>query len=525
MENVTNLEQINQTVQDAREYAENIVDTVREPLIILDADLKVISANRTFYQTFKTKPENTEGHLIYNIGNQQWDIPKLRDLLEEILPKNTSFDNYEIEHDFPQLGKRIMILNARRICGETNKTEMILLAFEDITERKKAEKALEVTELRYRRLFESAQDGILILDFDTGNIMDVNPFLIDILGYSKEDFLLKHIWEIGVFKDAVPSKDNFLALQTKEYIRYEDLPLETKDGRRIEVEFVSNVYSVDGKKTIQCNIRNITERKKAEQELKVADEKLKESFQQIQSQKNELERTSRDLEETNRHLDGFANSVSHDLRAPLLSISGFSQVLLEEYKDKVNDQMKNYLERIFSGTQKMGDLMDALLHFSRTARADLQYETVDVEKIINNIIKDQTVAHPERTIDFVVQPLPKVEADGKMVEVIFVNLIGNAVKFTGKQKNAHIEIGGRQDNDEQQFYVKDNGAGFDMRFKDKLFVAFQRLHSGKEFEGNGIGLATVARLVTKHGGRVWAEGEIDKGATFYFALPLKKSNP
>ncbi|MCX6666277.1 MAG: ATP-binding protein, partial [Euryarchaeota archaeon] len=270
--------------------------------------------------------------------------------------------------------------------------------------------------------------------------------------------------------------------------------------------------------------RDITERKRAQDELKVADEKLRESFQQIQNQKNELERKSRNLEETNRHLDGFAYSVSHDLRAPLRAISGFSQVLLDEYKGKVDDQMKHYLERIFKGTQKMGDLIDALLHFSRTTRAELQYETVDVEKIITNIIKDKTAAHPERTIDFVVQPLPMVEADGKMVEVIFRNLIENAVKFTGKQKNAHIEIGSRQDKNEQQFFVKDNGAGFDMKFKDKLFVAFQRLHSENEFEGNGIGLTTVARLVTKHDGRVWAEGEVDKGATFYFTLPLKTSN-
>jgi len=498
-----------------------LFESAKDGILILDAETGIIvDMNPFLIKMLGYSHEPFKGKAVWELGFFK-DVAASKENFVEL--QQREYIRYE---DLPLKTKDGKKMDVEFISNvyHVNGTKTIQCIIRDITERKQTEKALEVSELRYRRLFESAQDGILLLDFNTGMITDVNPFLIDLLGYSKTDFLNKHLWEIGVFKDIIPSKDHFLELQNKRYIRYGDLPLEAKSGIRLDVEFISNAYLVDGTKTIQCNIRDITERKQTEKKLKAADEKLIEIFKKIQNQQNELERKSRNLEETNRHLDGFAYSVSHDLRAPLRSVSGFSQVLLDEYKDKADDQMKHYLERISIGTKKMGDLIDALLRFSRTTRADLQYETVDVEKIVTNIIKDQTAAHLERDIDFVVQPLPKVEADGKMVEMIFINLIENAVKFTSKRKNTHIEICSRQDNDEQQFFVKDDGAGFDMKFKDKLFVAFQRLHLENEFEGNGIGLTTVARLVTKHGGRVWAEGEVDKGATFYFTLPLKTSN-
>jgi PAS domain S-box-containing protein len=255
-----------ETFVEAQKYAESIVETIREPLVVLTADLTVTSANRSFYQAFKVMPEETEGQFIYNIGNRQWDIPALREFLEEIIPKNSHFNDFEVDHEFPVIGRKKMLLNARRIHREGKSTDMILLAIDDITERKKMEAALQVSETRYRRLFETAQDGILILDADTGEIFDVNPFLIEMLGYSHEAFLGKRLWEIGAFRDIEASKAAFLELQSKGYVRYEDLPLETRDERHIDVEFVSNVYSVDHKRVIQCNIRDITLRKRIEEE-------------------------------------------------------------------------------------------------------------------------------------------------------------------------------------------------------------------------------------------------------------------
>jgi PAS domain S-box-containing protein len=255
-----------ETFVQAQKHVESIVETIREPLLVLTADLKVFSANQSFYQTFRVTSEETEGRFIYSIGNHQWDIPALREFLEEIIPKNTHFNNFEVDHEFPVIGRKRMLLNARRIYREGKGTDMILLAIDDITERKKMEVALQVSETRYRRLFETAQDGIIILDADTGEIFDINPFLIEMLGYPHEALLGKRLWEIGAFRDIEASRAAFLELQKKGYVRYEDLPLETRDGGHIDVEFVSNVYLVNHRKVIQCNIRDITQRRRIEEE-------------------------------------------------------------------------------------------------------------------------------------------------------------------------------------------------------------------------------------------------------------------
>ncbi|MGZ3607878.1 MAG: PAS domain S-box protein, partial [Syntrophales bacterium] len=265
---------VEQSFEKAQKYTESIVETIREPLIVLTPDLKIISANRSFYETFRVAPEETEGIFIFDVGNHQWDIPALRKLLEEILPQNTRFNNFEVDHAFPRIGRKSMLLNARRIYREGKGTDGILLAFEDITDQKQTEEALKNSEMRYRRLFETAQDGILILDADTGQISDVNPFLVEMLGYSHEYFLGKKLWEIGAFKDIEASKAAFLELQGKGYVRYKDLPLETKDGRLMAVEFISNVYLVNHHKVIQCNIRDITERKLIGQSLQRAHDEL-----------------------------------------------------------------------------------------------------------------------------------------------------------------------------------------------------------------------------------------------------------
>jgi PAS domain S-box-containing protein len=269
---ITNRKHTGIEVREVPSYAEAMIDTVREPLLVLDDRLKVLSASRSFYDTFKVTRGQTLGKHVYDLGDGQWNIPRLRKLLRDIL-KNTKLDDYAVDHIFPTIGHKFMVLNARRIYKEEVGTKLVLLAIEDVTDLKQRDEVLKASEARYRRLFETAQDGILILDADTGQIDDVNPFLMDMLGYAYKDFQGKRLWEIGAFRDIKASKEVFTKLQRQGYVRYEDLPLRTRDGREIDVEFVSNVYRVNHHKVIQCNVRDITDRKLAEEELrKIHDE-------------------------------------------------------------------------------------------------------------------------------------------------------------------------------------------------------------------------------------------------------------
>ena len=248
----------------SREFAESIINTVREPLIVLDQDLRVVTVSRSFYEVFKVKPEETVGQLIYDLGNKQWDIPRLRELLETILPEKTSFDNYEVEHDFAAIGRRTMLLNARRIERAMGKERIILLAIEDITERKRLEDLLEESESRYRRIFETATDGIVLLEKREGHIVSANPAAETMLGYSEAEYIGKMLEDIGVPIDMSDFPMIMESLDKSGILNYEDVPIKSKSGQ----DSHADVYMVDKAKLAQCNIRDVSERKLAEKTLK-----------------------------------------------------------------------------------------------------------------------------------------------------------------------------------------------------------------------------------------------------------------
>jgi len=272
---------------EAREYAESIINTVREPLIALDQDLRVVTASRSFYEVFKVTSKETVGQLIYDLGNKQWDIPKLRKLLETILPKKTTFDNYEVEHEFSTIGRRIMLLNARQIQRVLGKERIILLAIEDITERKRLEDLLTESEERYRRLFETANDGILLLEKREGNITHANPAIMAMLGYSKEECIGSKLQDIGFSHDMGNIQEIMHTLDRSGIIYYDDIPIKTKAGQYIDTD----IYLVDRARLVQCNIRDITERKQAEEVLRKSERELKlktENLEQVNTALNVL---------------------------------------------------------------------------------------------------------------------------------------------------------------------------------------------------------------------------------------------
>lgn len=242
-------------------------------------------------------------------------------------------------------------------------------------------------------------------------------------------------------------------------------------------------------------------------------------LQQLNAQlEQRVEERTEQLAMANKELDAFAYSVSHDLRAPLRGIDGFSLALMEEYGDKLNDQAQDYLNRIRRGCLRMGKLIDEILHLSRITRCEICLKPVNLSEMVRQIAEEYKQIEPQRTVEFTVEDVPPVLADPTLMRSVMENLIGNAWKYSRNNSAARIEFGQMTTGQGPVFFVKDNGAGFNMDYADKLFIPFQRLHRADEFEGTGIGLASVQRIVLRHGGRIWAEGEEGKGAAFYFTL-------
>ena len=330
-------------------YAENVIATLREPFVVLDNSLRVRSANAAFYRNFHASKPETEGRFVYDLGNGQWNIPQLRTLLTQVLSNSHPVEDFEVEHDFPALGRRNMLLNARRFPPESNDPHLVLLAIEDITDRRRAAAAMEHSEVRYRRLFQMAKDGILILDADTGKVIDANPFMTVLLGYSRDEFLGKELWEIGLFGDINESRSVYRELQEKGYVRYENLPLESTSGHKVEVEFVSNVYGENNHQVVQCNIRDITERSR------------------LQRLTQEQAAALADLD---RRKDEFLAMLSHELRNPLAPILNAALLLrlhstrnrLQGIENPILQQSASIIERQVG---QLTRIVDELLEVSR----------------------------------------------------------------------------------------------------------------------------------------------------------------
>jgi len=375
---------IRRDIQDAREYAENIVETVREPLVVLNSELKILTANQSFYQTFKVTPEETIGNFIYDLGNRQWDIPWLRRLFEEILPHDTVINGYEVEHDFLDIGHKIMLLNARQIFRENIGSNIILLAMEDITERKYAQKEIE----------------------------------------------------------------------------------------RLNIDLAARAL---------------------------------------------------DLEAANKDLETFNYTVAHDLRQPLNVMSMYCQSIKLMCGAQLEEDCLGYVEEAHKATLRMDHLIGALLDFSRLGRLEPHRETVDLGILAHEVAQSLQLTDPERQVDFRFGTEIVAHGDPGLLRVVLDNLLGNAWKYSACRQNAVVEFAARKSDGMPIYYVRDNGAGFDMSYADKLFIPFQRLPGAQNSKGFGIGLATVERIIRQHGGQVCAESEPDKGATFYFTLPANRA--
>jgi len=490
-----------QHVQDALTYADNIIATMREPFLVLDEGLRVKTANRSFYRTFHVSQEETEGCLIYDLGAGQWDNPSLRNLLDEVLAGRHAVSDCHVEHDFPEIGKRIMLLNARHFESINSQSGLILLAIEDITERRKAEIAVQTSEVQYRRLFQNAQDGILVLDAITLEIIDANRFITELLGYSRDELLGKELWEIGFFGDKLASQTVYQELQERGYVRYEHLPLETKNGESAEVEFISNLYLVDDRAVAQCNIRDISERSRLERKL--------------QEQADALA----DLQ---RRKDEFLAMLSHELRNPLAPISNAVHLLrLQQDEDPVQQQARAIIERqVIQLTRLVDDLMDV----SRitTGRIQLRHAAITMNDVVEHAVETARPLVDQRKHELRVALSPQpiwLNADAARLEQVIVNLLTNAAKYTDEGGQIWLTV--LREGGDCVIRLRDTGVGITPELLPRIFDLFTQAEPSLDRSrgGLGIGLALVQRLVEMHGGRIDVRSVLGQGSEFTVRLP------
>jgi PAS domain S-box-containing protein len=372
---------------------------------------------------------------------------------------------------------------------DTEQGTLVSSAIRDLTLRKKAEQ-------KFKGLLESAPDAMVIMGRD-GRILLVNAQTEKLFGYSREELLGQWV-ELLVperFRKGHPRHrtEYFKNPKTRSMGSGLDLYGLRKDGTEFPIEISLSPLETEEGTLVSSAIRDITERKTTEMALKIA----------------------------NRELEAFSYSVAHDLRAPLRGMNGFAQVLLDTYQDKLDAEGKDWLQEILLNAKKMGALIDALLSLARVTRSEPRPERVDLSAIVRETANGLRDSEPARAAKIDVQDALHAYADPRLARAVIENLLGNAWKFTSKASGAHLEFGITEKDGSNAFFVRDNGAGFDMAFAAKLFSPFQRLHTVDEFPGTGIGLATVQRIVHRHGGRIWAEGAVDAGATFYFTFPAQ----
>jgi PAS domain S-box-containing protein len=386
----------------------------------------------------------------------------------------------------------------------------------DITERKRADEALRKSETQLRLLTDNMTSDIISLTDAQMNTLYVSPSLEGVLGYAPQEVIGKPA--IGlIHPDDLPKllqvvtdarRDGVSSLRVEQRSRH-------KNGNYIwaesAIQFLNNEHGQSAGAII--NSRDITERKRAEEEIRKFAAELEQRV---------AERTAQ-LQEANKELEAFAYSVSHDLRTPLRAIDGFSRILTEDFAPALGEEGQRVCAVISNNATRMGQLIDEILAFSRLSRTELKTSTIDMTQLVTTVYHELTAPDDRTRIDLQIDELPAAVGDHALIHQVWTNLLANAIKFSSKRDRALIQVSAQSSDTGIIYGVRDNGAGFSMEYADKLFGVFQRLHKEKEFPGTGVGLAIVQRIIQRHGGRIWAEGTVDQGAAFFFALPVKQA--
>ncbi len=503
-----------ETLREKERQISSIYDTVGDIIFNLkvekDSNYFFTSVNQCFLRTTGLKSDQIIGKKVQEVIPEPGLSLVLKKYAEAIREKKIV--KWEEVSVYPS-GLLIGDVSVAPVVDDSGNCIGLVGSVHDITDRKQFEDTLQKSEELYRTVFENTGTAAVLIEKNT-IISLANTEFEKLSRYSKQEIEGKKSWTEFVVKEDLDRMRDQHSLRRenrdKAQKQYE-FRFIAKDGELRNILLTIDI--IPGTQRSIASLLDITERKIAEIEIQKLNTELE----------RRVELRTMQLEASNKELEAFSYSVSHDLRAPLRHASGFVDLLMKKCKADLSEKGQHYLTAIADSVHQMGMLIDDLLQFSRTGRIEMRQSNSDMNILLQEVIGSLKNEIKNRKIDWITGKLPPVFCDGAMLKLVWVNLLSNAAKFTRTRDEAKIEIGVKEEKSEYIFHVKDNGVGFDMKYAQKLFGVFQRLHSMDEFEGTGIGLANVRRIIGRHGGRTWAEAELDKGAVFYFTLPKNKT--